>query len=319
MSFRHRQLLSDHRTKLRFGVSAAALLISGALSPAFAGDAASFLSPGGLAQAAGQHAGAGRAATALASPLTSPAVRAQIALSTANLAKAAQAIKNITLAQTAASAASKLTLNNAPLSGSAWNGNPLSGLNPVDDTNSSLWINAQPLKKNTKTAMATVTQTAANALLTWQSFDLNKGETLTFDQQGHADWTVLNRIVAGPRGSDGSRFVASPSYILGSIKAAGTVYVINPNGIIFGPNSQINVHSLIASTLDVGNSTMTLAERNSFFLDQGITSVSGQNTSFSYNQATRSWKAMSPSTPVRRSPQVWRRAAFRRIPADMSI
>ena len=61
---------------------------------------------------------------------------------------------------------------------------------------------------------------------------------------------MLNRIVAGPRGADGSRFVASPSMILGAIKADGAVYVINPNGIIFGAKSQINVHSLIASSLD---------------------------------------------------------------------
>ncbi len=88
------------------------------------------------------------------------------------------------------------------------------------------WINANPLQKDAASAKATVTQTAANALLTWQSFDLNKGETLVFDQQGHADWTVLNRIVAGPRGADGSRFVASPSTILGSIEAPGSVYVI---------------------------------------------------------------------------------------------
>ena len=54
-------------------------------------------------------------------------------------------------------------------------------------------------RRTRASATATVKQTAANALLTWQSFDLNKGETLVFDQQDHADWTVLNRVVAGPR------------------------------------------------------------------------------------------------------------------------
>jgi filamentous hemagglutinin family protein len=265
----------------------AALLVSGAVSPSFAGNAAQLLSPAGLAQAAAQHTRSGQMAAGQAGPLANPAVQAQIALSAANLAKAAQAFKNITAAQLAAGASAQLTLNNAPLSGSAWNGKVLSGLNPVDDTDKTLWINAGALQKNAGTATATVKQTAANALLTWQSFDLNKGETLDFNQQGHADWTVLNRIVAGPRGADGSRFLASPSMILGSIKADGSVYVINPNGVIFGPNAQINVHSLIASSLDVGNATMTVAERNSFFLNQGITSVSGQNTSFSYDQGDK--------------------------------
>jgi filamentous hemagglutinin family protein len=277
------QLLSYRHRMLQAGVSATALLVSGACSQAFADSAAMRLSPLGLAQFSAQHTGAAQAA-AQAGPLANPAVQAQIALSAANLAKAAQAIKNITAAQGAAGASAQLTLNNVPLSGSAWNGTSLSGLKPVDDTNKSLWINAGALTKNTATATATVTQTAANALLTWQSFDLNKGETLVFNQQGHADWAVLNRIVAGPPGADGSRFIASPSMILGSIKASGSVYVINPNGVIFGPNSQINVHSLIASSLDVGNATMTLAERNSFFLNQGVTSVSGQDTSFAYNQ-----------------------------------
>src|SRR5258708_4977256 len=101
----------------------------------------------------------------------------------------------------AARASSQLTINGARLSGnlsaSAWNGAVLSGLKPVDDTDTTLWINADGLKKDTATATASVKQTAANAVLTWQSFDLDKGETLVFDQQDHADWTVLNRIVAG--------------------------------------------------------------------------------------------------------------------------
>jgi filamentous hemagglutinin family protein len=265
------------------GASATALIGSGAFSPAFGGSAAQALSPANLAQVANQQASA--TSQAASASLGNPAIQAQIALSAANLAKAAEALKNLNAAQAAAAAASQLTLNNAPLSGSAWNGDALSGLNPVDDTNAGLWINAAPLQKNAAAATATVTQTSANALLTWQSFDLNKGETLVFNQQGNADWTVLNRIVAGPANASGSRFVASPSYILGAITAPGSVYVINPNGIIFGPTAQINVHSLIASSLDVGNPTMTTAERNSFFLNQGITTASGVNASFSYTQA----------------------------------
>ena len=276
------QLFSNSRF-LAAGVSALALLASGALSPAMAGDsAAQLLSPGNLSQVAGQRSSATQSAAQSAS-LANPQIQAELALSAANIAKAAQALNALSAAEASASAGSRLTLNNAPLSGSAWNGTPLSGLNPVNDTDPSLWINAGPLQKNTATNTATVTQTSANALLTWQSFDLNKGETLIFNQQGNADWTVLNRIVAGPANASGSRFVASPSYILGSIQAAGAVYVINPNGVIFGPTAQINVHSLIASSLDVGNPTMTLAERNSFFLNNGVTSATGVNTSFSYN------------------------------------
>jgi filamentous hemagglutinin family protein len=194
----------------------------------------------------------------------------------------------MTAAQAAASASSQLTLANAPLSGSSWNGTALSGLNPRD-SDPTQWINADPLKKDIASATATVKQNAAAAVLTWQSFDLNKGETLVFDQQGNSGWSVLNRVVAGPRDASGSRFVASPSMILGAIQAPGSVYVINPNGVVFGPNAQINVHSLIASSLDVGSPEMGVDARNSFFLNTGIlgNGASVPSESFSYNPADR--------------------------------
>jgi filamentous hemagglutinin family protein len=262
----------------------ASLLASSALTPALAADPVTLLSPAVLARSAG---GAGAAAnpTGSVSPLASPSLQAQLALSSANLARAAQALNDMTAAQAAAAgAASQLTLNNRSLSGSAWNGQVLSGLNPVD-SDPTQWINADPLTKDTGSATATVKQNAASALLTWQSLDLNLGEKLIFDQQGHSDWIVLNRVVAGPRDASGSRFVASPSQILGSIEAPGSVYVINPNGVVFGGRSQVSVHSFIASSLDVGNPIMTLGERNSFFLNTGIL---GNGTdvpaaSFSYN------------------------------------
>ncbi|HJT44108.1 MAG TPA: filamentous hemagglutinin family protein [Rhizomicrobium sp.] len=251
-----------------------------------AADANTLLSPAVLARTSGGSAGGAPAAQVPG--IVSPALRAQQALSAANLARAAQDLANITAAQAAASASSQLTLGSAALSASSWNGTALSGLDPRD-TDPTLWINADALQKDTANATATVKQTAANALLTWQSFDLNKGEKLIFDQQGHADWTVLNRIVAGPRDASGSRFVASPSTILGSIEAPGSVYVINPNGVVFGPTAQINVHSLIASSLDVGNPNMSIAERNSFFFNSGIlgngSAVPAE--SFSYNPADR--------------------------------
>ena len=262
------------------GFAAAALLASTTLAPALAADAGSLLSPGVLNRGVGPGA-----SPSISSPLTSPALRAQNALSAANLARAAADIANMTTLQAAASASSQLTLGNAALSGSSFNGTPLSGLNPRD-SDPTTWINADRLQKDASTATATVKQTATNALLTWQSFDLNKGEKLVFDQQGNSDWTVLNRVVAGPRGADGSRFVASPSMILGTISAPGSVYVINPNGVIFGPTAQINVHSLIASSLDVGAPNMSIGERNSFFLNTGILGNGGTvpAESFSYNQ-----------------------------------
>jgi filamentous hemagglutinin family protein len=86
-----------------------------------------------------------------------------------------------------------------------------------------------------------IQQTAAQAILNWSSFNVGARTTLTFDQQGNANWVALNRVAAS----------TAPSQILGNINAVGQVYVINQNGIIFGGASQINVGSLIASTAGI--------------------------------------------------------------------
>ncbi|MGY3608185.1 MULTISPECIES: filamentous haemagglutinin family protein [unclassified Bradyrhizobium] len=88
-----------------------------------------------------------------------------------------------------------------------------------------------------------IQQTAAQAILEWNSFNVGAQTTLTFNQRGNANWVALNRVT----GSN------SPSQILGNVKADGQVYIINQNGIIFGGASQINVGSLIASTADITN------------------------------------------------------------------
>ncbi|MGO4711256.1 filamentous haemagglutinin family protein [Bradyrhizobium sp. 2TAF24] len=83
----------------------------------------------------------------------------------------------------------------------------------------------------------TINQTAPQAILNWQTFNVGAQTTVNFNQQA-ATWTALNRVVGN----------TGPSQILGQINAPGQVLVINQNGIIFGGASQINVGSLIAST-----------------------------------------------------------------------
>lgn len=105
------------------------------------------------------------------------------------------------------------------------------------------WVGANTPTQTTSGDKTTVNidQTQLQALLNWQSFNVGSNTTLNFNQRGNASWSALNKVAAG----------ASPSQILGSIKADGRVYVINQNGIIFGGTSQINVNTLIASTLDL--------------------------------------------------------------------
>lgn len=105
----------------------------------------------------------------------------------------------------------------------------------------------------------TITQLRSSAILSWRSFNIGRETTLNFDQATFAgtrarEWSVLNRVED-----------VNPSLILGKINAPGQVFVINRNGIIFGGASQINVGTLVASTLDVGRWADTITVRDQRF------------------------------------------------------
>lgn len=100
------------------------------------------------------------------------------------------------------------------------------------------WSNANIASSSA--SQMTIQQTAPKAILNWQQLNLNRGESLTFNQGGNRSWAALNRI-----------HDANPSLISGNVKADGHLYFVNGNGIIFGNGAQINAGSLTASTLDV--------------------------------------------------------------------
>jgi filamentous hemagglutinin family protein len=127
---------------------------------------------------------------------------------------------------------------------------PDSGLKSAGVANTvSDWENAGTPTQTTNAKGQTtvdVDQTGADAVLYWNSFNIGKHTTLDIDQSaGGANedtWIAFN-MIEDPSGV--------PSQILGSIKAGGQVYVINQNGIIFGGSSQVNVHTLVASSLPI--------------------------------------------------------------------
>jgi filamentous hemagglutinin family protein len=88
-------------------------------------------------------------------------------------------------------------------------------------------------------AATTITQTTANAVINWQSFGIAAGEAVQFRQPGTGSVT-LNRVL-GP----------DASAIHGSLSANGKVFLVNPNGILFGSGASVNVGGLVASTLDI--------------------------------------------------------------------
>lgn len=115
----------------------------------------------------------------------------------------------------------------------------------------SLWIGAsgptQSQGQDGRTQV-TVDQNRDKAILTWDSFNVGRETDLLFDHHGNTHWITLNRV---------TDVNADPSKILGTIKADGSVYLLNRNGIIFGGSSQVNVRNLVASTASITNEHFT--------------------------------------------------------------
>lgn len=88
---------------------------------------------------------------------------------------------------------------------------------------------------NTMTVVQTTDRMAAN----WQSFSIGQGKTVNFVQPSSSA-VALNRVL----GSD-------VSVIQGSINANGKIFLLNPNGVLFTPTAQVNVGSIVASTLSM--------------------------------------------------------------------
>ncbi|WP_168356039.1 filamentous haemagglutinin family protein [Sphingomonas gei] len=122
--------------------------------------------------------------------------------------------------------------------------------------------------------VVTIDQTKERALLSWNKFNVGANTTLQFNQKENGvarpGWVAVNRVTNA----------TDPSLILGNLKADGTIVVLNRAGIIFGKNSQVNTHSLLASTLELGNAAVqvqginhrvaTVKDRNDYYLDNGL-------------------------------------------------
>jgi len=101
----------------------------------------------------------------------------------------------------------------------------------------------------------TIHQETSKVIIDWESFNIGKDATTYFEQQGNTSWAALNRI-----------HDENPSQIFGTLNADGKIYLINQNGILFGEGSQINVGSLVASTLNISNQN---------FIDNNLTFQAG--------------------------------------------
>ncbi|SAK85864.1 filamentous hemagglutinin-like protein [Caballeronia glebae] len=86
----------------------------------------------------------------------------------------------------------------------------------------------------------TINQTSTRGVIDWNSFSIGGGRQVTFNNGNGA---TLNRVTGG-----------DASVILGQLSATGSVYLVNPQGVLVGPGGVVATGGrFIASALDVGN------------------------------------------------------------------
>ncbi|MDD1608159.1 MAG: filamentous hemagglutinin N-terminal domain-containing protein, partial [Methylococcaceae bacterium] len=86
-----------------------------------------------------------------------------------------------------------------------------------------------------------INQASQNAVINWQGFSIAPNEAVKI-QQPNANAALLNRVV----GQDASQ-------IQGQLNANGQVYLVNPNGVVFGKTAQVDVGGLVATTHNITN------------------------------------------------------------------
>lgn len=114
-------------------------------------------------------------------------------------------------------------------SGSAWAG-PEGGV-----------VSGGSVSISTSGSQTNIYQSSDRAIIDWTSFDIGAGEETRFHQPSSGS-IALNRIRD-----------TKTSQINGKLSANGHVMLINPNGVVFGVGSVVDVGALTASTADIDN------------------------------------------------------------------
>jgi filamentous hemagglutinin family protein len=83
-----------------------------------------------------------------------------------------------------------------------------------------------------------IDQSSQQLDLNWDSFNVGANESVKFNQPSSSA-VAVNRILD-----------QNPSQIFGRIDANGKVVLVNPNGLLIGRTAQLNVGSLVASSLE---------------------------------------------------------------------
>ncbi|MDI9335287.1 MAG: autotransporter-associated beta strand repeat-containing protein, partial [Cytophagales bacterium] len=122
----------------------------------------------------------------------------------------------------------------------------------------------------------TVNQSSNVLGANWQSFSIGAGNTVIFNQPSSTAIAV-NRVVGN-----------SQSQIFGNLQANGQVFLINPNGVMFGRGAQVQVGALVATTKNItdaqisaGNYTFSGAS-TAGIVSQGNITATGTNGTGGY-------------------------------------
>ncbi len=86
-----------------------------------------------------------------------------------------------------------------------------------------------------------INQHTDKLITNWQDFSVGGGERVSFQQPTNQS-IALNRVI----GANGSQ-------IQGQLDANGRVFLVNPNGVMFGSGAQVNVGGLVASTQNLSD------------------------------------------------------------------
>ena len=84
-----------------------------------------------------------------------------------------------------------------------------------------------------------VIKNSPGAIINWQSFSIGAGQVTDFIQQS-VNSAILNRVVG-----------ADPSVILGTLESNGHVFLVNPNGVVFGKGATVDAAGLVVSSLNI--------------------------------------------------------------------
>ena len=92
---------------------------------------------------------------------------------------------------------------------------------------------------NTTDTRLDIFQSTNSSLIDWRSFSIGIDEITNFTMPSSSSVSV-NRVTGG-----------TSSQIFGTLTSNGQVLLLNPNGILFGADSMIDVSGLVASTADI--------------------------------------------------------------------